>query len=76
MPVHSEIQILAKEKSLLLFGQILTEKLESVLIRGEFNGLKRYRGIKLGTVDIDWVYNSMPPNAGQIYPQTDLNPSL
>ena len=50
----------------------LTMQMEDVLVRGIFNGYSRYRGIKLGTLDIDWVYNSMPPNHGQIYPPVPL----
>lgn len=53
-----------------VFG--LTMQMEDVLVRGTFNGYNRYRGIKLGTLDIDWVYNSMPPNHGQIYPPVPL----
>ncbi|MEI6609032.1 MAG: hypothetical protein WCO53_04720, partial [Deltaproteobacteria bacterium] len=45
----------------------LTMQMEDVLVRGIFNGYCRYRGVNLGTLDIDWVYNSMPPNHGQIY---------
>ena len=50
----------------------LTMQMEDVLVRGIFNGYSRYRGIKLGTLDIDWVYNSMPPNHGRIYPPVPL----
>jgi len=50
----------------------LTMQMEDVLARGIFNGYSRYRGITLGTLDIDWVYNSMPPNHGQIYPPVPL----
>jgi len=50
----------------------LTMQMEDVLVRGIFNGYSRYRGVKLGTLDIDWVYNSMPPNHGQIYPPVPL----
>ena len=31
-------------------------------------------GIQTGIVDIDWVYNSMPPAHGQIYPPVPLIP--
>ncbi|HWU39034.1 MAG TPA: hypothetical protein VN203_15390, partial [Candidatus Acidoferrum sp.] len=51
----------------------LTMQMEDVLVRGRF-GRGRYRGIQLGTVDIDWVYNSMPPCHGQIYPASALAP--
>lgn len=46
--------------------------MESVLVRGTFNGIKRQRMMEVGTIDIDWVYNSMPPNHGQIYPEMEL----
>jgi len=52
----------------------MTMGIEDVLVRGPFSGFKRYRGLPLGTVDIEWVYNSMPPCHGQIYPQVALKP--
>jgi len=52
----------------------LTVKMENILTRGIFNGYKRYAGIKLGLCDVNWVYNSMPPVHGQIYPQVPLKP--
>jgi hypothetical protein len=48
--------------------------MEDVLIRGTFRGYKRTIGLTLGTIDIEWVYNSMPPAHGQIYPEVDLTP--
>ncbi len=53
-----------------VFG--LTMGMEDVLVRGTFHGFKRFRFMKLGTVDIEWVYNSMPPGHGQIYPPVAL----
>lgn len=55
-----------------VFG--LTLEMEDVLVRGVFRGFYTYRKITLGTVDIDWVYNSMPPVHGQIYPEVALKP--
>lgn len=52
----------------------LTLKMENILTRGIFQGYKRYAGIKLGLCDINWVYNSMPPVHGQIYPPVPLQP--
>lgn len=52
----------------------LTLQMENLLVRGVFNGYSRSRGITLGSVDIDWVYNSMPPVHGQIYPEVPLSP--
>ncbi|MEA2101367.1 MAG: pyridoxamine 5'-phosphate oxidase family protein [Thermodesulfobacteriota bacterium] len=52
----------------------LTMEMESVQVRGIFTGFRRRRLINMGVIDIDWVYNSMPPLPGQIYPETALNP--
>jgi hypothetical protein len=43
--------------------------IEDVLVRGTFRGLERGLLGELGSIDIDWVYNSMPPNVGQVYPE-------
>ena len=50
----------------------LTMAMEDVLIRGTFRGYQRTMGLTLGTIDIEWVYNSMPPAHGQIYPELAL----
>lgn len=53
-----------------IFG--LTMQMENVLARGRFSGYSRKRGVRLGLVDLDWIYNSMPPKHGQIYPLLPL----
>jgi hypothetical protein len=55
-----------------VFG--LTMDMEDILIRGSFVGFDRYRSIQLGVIDIEWVYNSMPPKQGQIYPPKEVSP--
>ncbi len=65
-----ELHRLEAGKTMAIFG--LTMQMEDVLVRGVFQGYARRRGIRLGTLDIDWVYNSMPPNHGQIYPPLPL----
>jgi len=52
----------------------LNLQMESVLIRGRFNGYRRYAGFRAGAIDIDWVYNSMPPMQGPIYPVPPIPP--
>ena len=52
----------------------LKTTLESVLVRGKFTGYHSLFGMQMGQIDIDWVYNSMPPNADQIYPEKILEP--
>jgi hypothetical protein len=67
---HEELSILGQGSSVAIFG--LTMDMEDVLVRGVFTGFGRYRGVTLGCVDITWVYNSMPPKPGQIYPAQKL----
>lgn len=51
-------------------------QMESVLVRGTYHGISRIRGISCGTLDINWVYNSLPSAHGQIYPELQLNPVM
>lgn len=64
------ISQLIKGSRLALYGMSLN--METVLVRGEFQGFKRVAGIQVGVLNIDWVYNSMPPVPGQIYPSLPL----
>lgn len=41
------------------------------VVKGTFLGYKKYRGIKLGTIDIEEIYNSCPPVTGIIYPKLE-----
>jgi hypothetical protein len=66
----AELNMLKQGMTISVF--CLTMQMEDVLVRGIFNGYSRYRGVKLGILDIDWVYNSMPPNHGRIYPPVPL----
>ncbi|MBF0227479.1 MAG: pyridoxamine 5'-phosphate oxidase family protein [Desulfobacterales bacterium] len=63
---NKELSVIEIGNPVAVFG--LTLEMESVLIRGEFSGYDKYGFINLGIIDIDWVYNSMPPVPGQIYP--------
>jgi hypothetical protein len=67
---HEELNALRQGSTVAVFG--LTMEMEDVLVRGVFTGFGRHRGITLGSVDIDWVYNPMPPKPGQIYPVQKL----
>ena len=50
----------------------LTLEMQDVLVRGKFTGFRKFQAIKLGSIEVDWVYNSMPPLTGQIYPPTEI----
>ncbi len=72
MAYGDELSQIPAGKDVAIFG--MTMKMEDVMVRGTFKGASRSRGIQTGTVDIDWVYNSMPPAHGQIYPPVKLVP--
>ena len=55
---------------LAIFG--LTLDMEDVLLRGEYLGVSKTAGISYGSVKVNWVYNSMPPVPGQIFPPVPL----
>lgn len=53
-----------------VFSMALT--MEDVLLRGTYHGIRRVGGVKAGVVEVDWVYNPMPPVPGQVYPATEI----
>ncbi len=55
-----------------VFG--MSMQMEDVLVRGTFLGYDRVRLQRLGVIELEWVYNSMPPTPGQIYPPVELKP--
>jgi hypothetical protein len=65
-----ELEGLEEGKPLALFA--LNLEMESVLVRGRFTGYARRAGPRVGGIDIDWVYNSMPPKQGAVYPRGPL----
>lgn len=72
MAFQEELLRIPKDTTVAVFG--LTMKMEDVLVRGTFRGFNRVMGLRFGTIDIEWVYNSMPPAHGQIYPEVPLEP--
>jgi hypothetical protein len=71
--VHrAELAAIPPNATLAVFA--LSLEMQSVLIRGCFRGYRRYAGLRAGSIDIDWVYNSMPPLQGPIYPAPPAPP--
>jgi hypothetical protein len=65
-----ELEAIPAGVDLAVFSMALT--MEDVLLRGKYRGFHHMGSVKVGLVDIDWVYNPMPPTAGQIYPAVEL----
>jgi len=69
-PYKDELVNLEKDQDVAIFG--LTLDMEDVLTRGKFVGFEKNRGVNLGIVSLNWIYNSMPPLVGQIYPKEEI----
>jgi hypothetical protein len=72
LPYREELDAIKQGTQVAVFG--LSMQMEDVLVRGTFLGYDRVRFQRLGVIDLKWVYNSMPPTPGQIYPPFDLKP--
>lgn len=46
------------------------------MVKGVFLGYKKYRGVTLGSVSIEEVYNAVPPLPGIIYPELEVLPEI
>lgn len=69
---HGELGSLTEGADVAVF--CMNMDAQSVLMRGRFEGYGRRVGARTGTLALDWVYNSMPPQPGQIYPAVPLEP--
>jgi hypothetical protein len=69
---QADLEAIPAGASLAVFGMALT--MEDVLLRGSYQGIRRVGGVRAGVVAVDWVYNSMPPVPGQIYPPVEIRP--
>ena len=67
---REELEAIPTGISVAVFG--MATSMEDVLVRGTYRGIRRVGGIRAGVVAVDWVYNSMPPTPGQVYPPLAL----
>ena len=81
---HRELSKIPKNQPVAIFA--LNMKMESILLRGTLNAIQPFSAfsvgpvtsinsaLSIGVIDISWVYNSMPPKQGQIYPPIPIRP--
>jgi hypothetical protein len=69
---REDLEAIPEGATVAVFGMSLA--MEDVLMRGEYQGIRRRGGVRCGSVKVNWVYNPMPPKAQQIYPELDLEP--
>ncbi|MHA1167782.1 MAG: hypothetical protein ACTSRU_08175 [Candidatus Hodarchaeales archaeon] len=57
---------------------VVSENLEltNMLVKGTFTGFSKFRRFKYGVIEIDEIYNSMPPLPGVIYPEIQVRPKV
>ena len=46
--------------------------MEDILLRGKYQGFRRLGGIRVGIVEVAWVYNPMTPAPGRVFPAVGI----
>ena len=64
-PYKDELADLEKDQDFAIF--CLTLDIENVLTRGKFVGFEKNRGVNLGIMSLNWIYNSM-----LLYPKEEI----
>ncbi|MFX0091199.1 MAG: hypothetical protein ACFFBD_05495 [Candidatus Hodarchaeota archaeon] len=72
-----ELAQVPKEANVAAFV-VVSENLEltNIHVNGTFTGFRKSRGFRFGIIEIDEVYNSMPPLHGIIYPEIQSRPKV
>jgi len=65
-----EIDAIPNGTGMAVFAMALT--MEDVLLRGIYRKAGIVGGVKAGVVEVEWVYNPMPPVPGQVFPPQKL----
>ena len=57
---------------------VIADEIEliNLVIQGTFSGTQKFGGVNCGIIEIDEVYNSMPPLSGVIYPKLKTRPKV
>jgi hypothetical protein len=73
-PAPHQAELAGLEPGTVVACFALNLAMESVLVRGRLSAWHRVLGARAGLLDIEEVYNSMPPKHGRIYPLEPLQP--
>jgi len=69
-PYGKELERIPKDARVSVY--FANMQLQNVMVKGIFRGVERHCGVKSGVVDIEMVYNPMPPASGYIYPREPI----
>lgn len=72
--LKSDLEKIPKDTIVSVLGMNMS--LANQVIKGPFKGFQKFRGIKLGVIDIEEIYNSSPPAPGIIYPEIYHRPKV
>ncbi|MHA1149122.1 MAG: hypothetical protein ACTSR8_12860 [Promethearchaeota archaeon] len=65
IPVDATVAVLGMNMSL-----------ANQVVKGPFKGFQKFRGVNLGIIEIEEIYNSSPPTPGIIYPEIYYRPKV
>lgn len=69
-----QLSIIPLGSRVAVFG--MTMDFVAQVVKGTFLGFEKHRGVNLGIIDIEEVYNSAPPLPGLIYPEKAVLPEI
>jgi len=69
-----QLELIPEGSKVAIFG--MTMDFIAQVVKGTFNGFRKYRGVTLGEINIEHVYNSTPPLPGTIYPEIEVLPEI
>ncbi len=69
-----QLMIIPKDSKVAVFG--MTMDFIAQVVKGTFSGFEKHRGVNLGIIEIEEVYNSAPPLPGLIYPELEILPEI
>lgn len=65
-----DLKAIPQYTTVALFG--MSFEMQTVLLRGIFKGIHGIGGFDCGEIEVNWVYNPMPPKMEQVYPMPKL----
>lgn len=65
--LKDDILKIPKNSTVAMLG--MTMDLAAQLVNGTYTGIQKFRGVKMGVIEIEEIYNSSPPLPGVIYPE-------
>lgn len=69
-----DLQAIPTDIKVAVFG--MNFEFANQVVKGTYTGIKKFRGIKFGVIEIEEIYNGAPPIMGKIYPELETRPKV